>query len=40
MEATEKELSAFKTKVTQPALSLGEGDAAIMNYPPLEPNSR
>ena len=40
MEATEKELSAFKTKVSQPALSLGEGDAATMNYPPLEPNSR
>jgi len=40
MEATEKELNAFKTKPSAPAPSPGEGAAASMNYPPLEPSSR
>ncbi len=40
MEATEKELNAFKIKPSTPPSSPSEGVPASMNYPPLEPSSR
>jgi outer membrane protein assembly factor BamE len=41
LEASEKELSAFKSKPSSSsAPSLGEGLPATMNYPPLESSAR